>query len=79
MAEIFVGALPFRMTEDELKQAFRDFGPIRSIEIHADWVDPRFEPYAHIDLEKAEDAIEAMDGKKIRSNHLRVHMRNKNV
>ena len=73
MSIIFVSALPFKISESELRGLFAPFGRIESIAIHADWENASYEPYAHIKMENAEKAINALDGKMIQSTYLRVN------
>lgn len=73
MNTLFVSALPFRATEDSLRQIFAPYGPIHSIQVFADWENPTFEAYAHIQTDQAEAAILALDGKQIGLTLLRVN------
>lgn len=70
---VFIGALPFRATEDFIRDLVQRFGVVGAIELHADWVTPTFEPYALVKLRRADQAVVELDGLKIGSIHLRVH------
>ena len=76
MGTIFVSALPFKASEETLRNAFETFGP-ESVEIFADWAEPTYEPYALMDLKEPDAAVKAMDGKQIGHKHLRVHRKEK--
>lgn len=75
MKTVFIGALPFRTTERTIRDLVKSYSPKEgSLEIHADWVNPTFEPYALVTLGEPERAIEDLDGLKIGAYHLRVHL-----
>nr|AEQ20526.1 RNP-1 like RNA-binding domain protein [uncultured bacterium CSLC2] len=73
MEKVFISALPFKVTEPELQAYFEPYGQVTSLELHADWEEASFEPYAVVEMENAEDAIKALDGKIIGSTYLRVN------
>ncbi|KAH9314978.1 hypothetical protein KI387_023605, partial [Taxus chinensis] len=61
MSKVYVGSLDSRTTEEELEDAFRAFGVLRSV-----WVARKPPGYAFIEFDDrrdAEDAIRALDGK----------------
>ena len=72
--QIFVGNLNFDVTEEELKEAFKDFGPIEKVKIPTDRQTGRSRGFAFIDLgsASANEVIEKMDGKELRGRTLRV-------
>lgn len=74
---IFVSGLPFRMSSEQVRALFVPFGEVAAVELHADWVDPREEPYALVSLltESPAAAVAALDGKKLGRAYLRVHER----
>lgn len=73
MEDVFVSALPFRISENELKDLFQEYGQVESITMFTDWDDARFEPYAHIRMTNSDAAIQALDGLIINSTYLRVN------
>ncbi len=74
---IYISSLPFKADEELIKELFSQFGNVKTIELHADWVSPKFEPYANviIDTEDADKLVDVLDGKKIGRNYIRVHKR----
>lgn len=74
MKTIFIGALPFRTTEKFILDLVQPYCPQGTVRIFADWIDPKSEPYALIDVEKPEEAVIGLDGKKFGEVHLRVHV-----
>jgi RNA recognition motif-containing protein len=77
MKTIFISSLPFRADEAFIRDLFSPFGTVVSVELHADWVNPTHEPYAHVELDTpdAQPAVDALDGRKFGQNHIRVHER----
>jgi RNA recognition motif-containing protein len=75
MAKIFISSLPFGADESFVRNLFEPFGQASKIELHADWVHPTYEPFAHVELaaEHVARAIDELDGKKFGQNHIRVH------
>lgn len=77
MTTIFISSLPFRADEGFIRELFSPYGKVVSIELHADWVNPTHEPYAHVELDTpdAKRAVDELDGRKFGQNHIRVHER----
>ncbi len=77
MSQIFISSLPFRTDETFIRNLFSPYGRVASVELHADWVNPTYEPFAYVDLDAADpgSVVEALDGKKFGQNHIRVHQR----
>lgn len=74
MKTIFIGALPFRTTEKFVQDLVLPYQPKGPVKIFADWVQAKFEPYALVEVEKPEEAVIGLDGKKYGETHLRVHV-----
>jgi RNA recognition motif-containing protein len=77
MTTIFISSLPFRADEKFIRELFAPHGRVVSVELHADWVNPTYEPYAYVELETPDPkrAVDALDGQKFGQNHIRVHER----
>jgi len=77
MATIFISSLPFRADEGFIRDLFTPFGKVAAVELHADWVNPTYEPYAYVELETPDckTAVDSLDGQKFGQNHIRVHER----
>lgn len=77
MATIFISSLPFRADEKFIRELFAPYGNVASVELHADWVNPTYEPYAYVELDTPDPkrAVDALDGQKFGQNHIRVHER----
>ena len=70
---LYVGALPFGSSEQSIRKLFEPYGPVFSVAVNADWENPTFEPHAIVELQNYNQAITAMDGKKVGNSYLRVH------
>jgi RNA recognition motif-containing protein len=77
MATIFISSLPFRADEKFIRELFAPYGKVGSVELHADWVNPTYEPYAYVEVDTPDPgrAVDALDGQKFGQNHIRVHER----
>ncbi len=73
MTTVFVSALPFKITERELRALFERYGKVGSVQIFADWENGLTESYAHLSMENAAQAIKELDGLQIDSTYLRVN------
>ena len=77
METIYISSLPFRADEKYIRELFAPHGTVRSVELHADWVDPKYEPYALVEVETddVKKVVDALDGRKIGRTYIRVHKR----
>lgn len=65
---IFVGGLPFKVDERELKEIFEKFGETSSVKIIMDKQSGRSKGYGFVEMddeEAAQQAIEALDGSEL--------------
>jgi hypothetical protein len=74
---IYISSLPFRADEGFIRNLFGPFGRVHAVDLHADWVKPTFEPYAHVtmELDDVGPIVDALDGRKIGRTYIRVHRR----
>lgn len=66
--KIFVGNLPFSITQEELQETFSQFGEIASINIITDRMSGRPKGFAFVEYTEdssAQAAVDGMSGKKI--------------
>lgn len=73
---IYVGNLPYRMSEDELRDAFGAFGDVVSVKIVKDRMTDRSKGFGFVEMadkSSGEEAIKGMDGKDIGGRPLRVN------
>lgn len=71
---IFIGALPYNTEAKTLEPLLAPFGLLSPVEVHADWNQPKHEPYALAKVKNYEEAILQLDGHKIGAHYLRVHL-----
>jgi RNA recognition motif-containing protein len=71
---LYVGNLPWTVTEDELAETFRRIGRVGAVRIIADHVTGRSRGYGFVEVEGVtlEDAIQTMDGVELRGRRLTV-------
>ena len=65
MYKLFVGGLPFRTTEDELKDAFSQYGTVASVKVITDRDTGRSKGFGFVEFENEDEgkaAEKAMDG-----------------
>ncbi|OFY48866.1 MAG: RNA-binding protein [Bacteroidetes bacterium GWF2_41_31] len=66
--DIFVGSLPFRLSEDELRGYFESFGEVTSARIITDKFSGKSKGFGFVEMpnsNEAEEAIESLNGKEI--------------
>lgn len=76
MMNIYVGNLPYRMTEDELRDLFAPFGDVTSAKIIKDKMTDRSKGFGFVEMsDKAagEKAVSEVNGKDIDGRPLRVN------
>lgn len=71
---LYVGNLPWTVTEDELAEAFRTVGQVGDVRIIADHTTGRSRGYGFVEVEGVglNDAIAAMEGYELRGRRLTV-------
>ena len=72
--KLYVGNLPFSATEDEVREAFTEFGEVRSVRLITDRFtgQPRGFGFVEMDDEAADKAISTLDGKDFGGRTMRV-------
>lgn len=73
---IYVGNISYRMTEDELRDAFAAYGEVQSARIITDRQTGRSKGFAFVEMsdnEKALEAIEKLDGSEISGRNVKVN------
>ncbi|UCC69795.1 MAG: RNA-binding protein [Armatimonadota bacterium] len=71
---LYVGNLPWTLTEDELAEAFRTLGEVQAVRIITDRDTGRSRGFGFVEVDgvELEDAIEAMNGFELRGRRLAV-------
>lgn len=76
MKNIYVGNLPFQLTEDELQEVFAQFGEVQAARIIRDRETQRSRGFGFVEMpndEEASKAIEALNGYVLKGRPLRVN------
>jgi RNA recognition motif-containing protein len=60
--KLYVGNLPFTATEDQIKEAFQQYGEVTSVQLITDRETHRPRGFGFVEMENAEAAIEALNG-----------------
>ncbi|MBN2627256.1 MAG: RNA-binding protein [Spirochaetales bacterium] len=73
---IYAGNLSYALTEDDLKQAFAEFGEVINAKIIMDRDTGRSKGFGFVEMgndEEGEKAIEALDGSPLKGRNLKVN------
>jgi len=73
---IYVGNLPYTVTDDELKSVFSEFGQVDSAKIIMDRYSGRSKGFGFVEMnnnEEAENAIKSLDNQDLKGRNLRVN------
>jgi len=76
MTSIYVGNLPYQITEDELRDAFTPYGEVTSAKIIMDRDTGRSKGFGFVEMPdstSATAAIEAMNGQSLQGRDIRVN------
>ena len=60
--KLFVGNLPFAISQDQLKKIFVVYGPVVSVNIVSDKFSGKSKGFGFVEFETDEDAIKAIEG-----------------
>lgn len=73
--KLYVGNLPYRMTEDELRNPFEEFGTVASVNIVYDRETGRSKGFGFVEMPnpaEAEEALEKLNGSPVGGRPLRI-------
>ncbi len=73
---IYVGNLPYRITEDELRASFEAYGTVSSVRIVIDRDTGKSKGFGFVEMPgqaEAEDAVKKLDGAMVNGRNLRVN------
>ena len=73
---IYVGNLPYNLTDDELRDAFAAFGTVTSAKIIMDKYSGRSKGFGFVEMDndsEAEEAIKKLDNSDMKGRNLRVN------
>lgn len=73
---IYVGNLPYSMTEEELREAFAQFGEVASVNIIMDRFTGHSKGFGFVEMptdSEADEAIRALDGSAMQGRNIKVN------
>lgn len=73
---IYVGNLPYNVTEEELKEAFSGFGEVSSVNVITDKYSGQSKGFGFVEMEKnseAEEAIKALNESSLKGRNIKVN------
>jgi RNA recognition motif-containing protein len=71
--KLYVGNIPFKVTEDEIRDFFSEQGEVLSVNIITDRMTGRPRGFCFVEMENADAAIEALNGKEFGGRSLRIN------
>ncbi len=74
--EIYVGSLPYTVTEDDLKEAFAPFGEVSSVRLVSDKFSGKSKGFGFVEMpnnEEAEAAIAALNENDFKGRDIKVN------
>ncbi len=76
---IYIGNIPYSMKEQDLMQAFQEFGPVESAKVIIDKKTKRSKGYGFVDMKNEDDeaaAIESVNGRDLGGRKVKVSKAN---
>ena len=72
--KLYVGNLPFSVTEDDLRTLFSQHGEVVSVSVITDRETGRPRGFGFVEMENADEAIKALDGHEYEGRNLKVNL-----
>lgn len=72
MKKLYVGNIPWRSTEDDLKELFEQFGEVSFVRIVTDRETGRSRGFGFVEMTNADSALSELDGTEFMTRTLRV-------
>lgn len=73
---IYVGNLPYNVTEEELREVFSEFGEVSSVNVITDKYSGQSKGFGFVEMEKnseAEEAIKALNESSLKGRNIKVN------
>jgi len=70
--KLYVGNLPFKVSEEEIKQHFSEFGEVQAVKIITDRETGKSRGFCFVEMENADAAIAGLNGKEFGGRNLTV-------
>ena len=72
--KLYVGNLPFSVTEDQIRDLFSEHGEVQSVNIISDRDTGRPRGFGFVEMEGADQAMEALNGRELDGRSLTVNV-----
>jgi len=73
---IYIGNLPYNVTEEELREAFSEFGEVSSVNVIMDKYSGQSKGFGFVEMEnnsEAEEAIKALNESSLKGRNIKVN------
>ncbi|TFG60579.1 MAG: RNA-binding protein [Spirochaetales bacterium] len=70
---IYVGNLPYKCSEEEIKNVFAQYGMVNSVKIITDRETGRSKGFAFVEMDNGQEAIDGLNGKDFGGRALKVN------
>lgn len=74
MKKLYVGNLPFKVTEDDIRNLFEQYGSVHSVSLIVDRYTGKMRGFGFVEMDNAEEAIKSLDGHDMEGRALRVNL-----
>lgn len=74
MKKLYVGNLPYKITEEDVRVLFEQYGNVHSVNLLVDRYTGKMRGFGFVEMDNAEEAIESLDGYSLEGRALRVNL-----
>ena len=74
MKKLYVGNLPYKVTEDDVRDLFEQYGSVHSVSLIVDRYTGKMRGFGFVEMDNAEEAVESLDGYSLGGRALRVNL-----
>ena len=74
MKKLYVGNLPYKVTEEDVRNLFERYGSVHSVNLIIDRYTGKMRGFGFVEMENADEAIESLDGHSLGGRALRVNL-----
>jgi len=71
--KLYIGNLPYSMTENDLRELFEEFGPVHAVELIIDHYTGKKRGFGFVTMENWEQAMENLNGREVHGRSIRVN------
>ena len=74
MKKLYVGNLPYKMTEQEVRSIFEEYGSVHTVTLIIDRYTGKMRGFGFVEMDNPEVAIKGLDGKMVSGRKIRVNI-----